>query len=223
MKQAAGIITSRVDQLNSIAEKITKSGNKVISLPELPRGLTDVVGKIKSAHEKLGKIIEVLGVIGPGKTQLEDGLKYLKGLDMELDHFGSKAAKGNPFISVYVNSYLRPGIQNCIAQLGKIAGIISSENKSIIESGDPRMLIGVNWAVEPGGESVYRFLAQVFKVGGMAAIDEAGWDYFRDHSGDIGAAVGESLPGDVRSVGAWGARNKYALWETFYGSTRPPR
>lgn len=222
MKKAAGQITSRVDQLNSIAEKVTKSGNKLVNLPELPKGLTDVVGKIESAHEKLGKIIEVLGVVGPGKTQLEDGLKYLKGLDMELDHFGSKAAKGNPFISVYVNSYLRPGIQNCIAQLGKIAGIISAENKSIIESGDPRMLIAVNWAVEPGGESVYRFLAQVFKVGGIAAIDEAGWDYLRDHSGDIAAAVGESLPGDMRSVGAWAARNRYALWETFYGSTRPP-
>lgn len=223
MKSAAQIITTRVDQLNSIAQAITKSQNKLINLPDLPKGLTDAFDKVKSAHEKLGKIIEVLGVVGPGKTQLDDGLKYLKGLDMSLDHFGSKAAKGNPFISVYVNSYLRPGIQNCIAQLGKIAGIISSENKSIIESGDPRMLIAVNWAVEPGGEAVYRFLAQVFKVGGIAQIDTAAWEYFKDHADDLAAAVGEAVPGDMRTVGAWAARNKYALWETFYGSTRPPR
>lgn len=223
MKSAAAIITSRVDQLNSIAQALTQSKSKLINLPDLPKGLTDAFGKVKTAHEKLGKIIEILGVLGPGKTQLDDGLKYLKGLDMSLDEFGSKAAKGNPFISVYVNSYLRPGIQNCIAQLGKIAGIISAENKSIIQSGDPRMLIAVNWAVEPGGEAVYRFLAQVFKVGGMAQIDAAAWEYFKDHADDLGAAVGEALPGDMRTVGAWAARNKYALWETFYGSTRPPR
>jgi hypothetical protein len=85
------------------------------------------------------------------------------------------------------------------------------------------MLVAVNWAVEPGGEAVYRFLAQVFKVGGMAQIDAAAWEYFTDHAGDLGAAVGEALPGDMRTVGAWAARNKYPLWETFYGSTRPPR
>jgi hypothetical protein len=185
--------------------------------------LSDAFAKVKSAHEKLGKIIDVLGVIGPGKTQIDDGLKYLKGLDMSLEHFGSKAAKGNPFISVYVNAYLRPGIQNCIAQLGKIANIISAENKSIIESGDPRMLIAVNWAAEPGGEHAYLFLAQVFKIGAAATIDDAAWEYFREQADALGAAVGEALPPDRRTVGNWAHRNRYPLWETFYGSARPPR
>jgi hypothetical protein len=223
MKDAAGIITKRVDQLNAIAERVSKSSTKLITLPDLPKGLTEAYGKIKSAHEKLGQVIELLGVIGPGKTQLDDGLRYLKGLDMSLDHFSAKLSNQNPFLKVYINGYLRPGIQNCVAQINKIAAITASQNRSILEYGTPGQMMAINWAVEPGGQPAYLFLAQVFKVGAMAAIDDSGWDYFQEHSGDLGAAVGEALPDDRRTLGGWAARNKLALWETFYGSVHPPR
>lgn len=138
---------------------------------------------------------------------------------MALDHFAGKV--GNPIFAVYVNSYLRPAIQNCVAQLGKIAGIISAQNRAALDAGHPEFV--TNWNVEPGGEHVYLFLAQVFKAGGAAAIDDAAWDYLRDNADELEAAVGERLPGERRTVGAWAQRNRFLLWEAFYGSTRPPR
>jgi hypothetical protein len=219
MKAAAAEVTSRVDKLNAIAELTSKSGGKLINLPQLPKGLTGAAGKLKSANEKLGKILELLDLVGPAKTKLDEGLKYLKGVDMALEHFAGKVA--NPIFAVYVNSYLRPCIQNCIANLGKIAGIISAQNREAIGAGHPEFV--TNWNVEPGGEGVYLFLAQVFKVGGAAAINDEAWAYFRDHDDDLAAAVGEAVPKARRTLGSWAHRNRYLLWEAFYGSTRPPR
>jgi hypothetical protein len=222
MKAAAKEITSRVDTLNSIAQMTSKSGQKVINLPELPKGLSGLIGvsdKLKSANAKLGKVLDILDLVGPSKTSLDEGLKYLKGLDMALDHVSGKV--GNPIFAVYVNSYLRPCIQNCVAQLGKIAGIISAQNRSLIGGGQAALI--TNWNTEPGGEGAYLFLAQVFKVGGAAGINDEAWSYFRDHDDDLEAAVGEALPRDRRTIGTWASRNRYALWEAFYGSTQPPR
>jgi hypothetical protein len=222
MKAAAQEITSRVDTLNTIAQMTSKSGEKLINLPELPKGLSGLIGvsdKLKSANAKLGKILDVLDLAGPSKTSLDEGLKYLKGIDMALDHFSGKV--GNPIFAVYVNAYLRPCIQNCVAQLGKIAGIISAQNRSLIGGGQAALI--TNWNVEPGGEGAYLFLAQVFKVGGAAAINDEAWAYFRDHDDDLEAAVGQAMPRERRVLGVWAHRNRYALWESFYGSTTPPR
>jgi hypothetical protein len=222
MKDAAKKVTDRVDQLNSIAEMVSKSGQKLINLPELPKGLSGLMGvsdKLKSANAKLGKIMDILDLVGPSKTSLDEGLKYLKGIDMALDHFSGKM--GNPIFAVYVNSYLRPCIQNCVAQLGKIAGIISAQNRSLIGAGEARLI--TNWHTEPGGEGAYLFLAQVFKVGGAASINDEAWSYFKENDDDLEAAVGEAMPGDRRTIGPWASRNRYALWESFYGSTTPPR
>jgi len=219
MKATAAIITKRVDQLNAVAQAVSSSGSKVINLPELPKGLTDAAAKLKGAHEKLGKLLELLDVLGPAKTSMDEGLKYLKGIDMALDHFSGKV--GNPIFAIYVNSYLRPALQNCMAQLGKIANIISSQNRAAIGAGHPEYVM--NWNVEPGGEGAYLFLAQVFKVGGAASINDEAWSYFRDNDDDLEAAVGEAMPSQRRAVGAWASRNRYALWEAFYGSTQAPR
>jgi hypothetical protein len=219
MKATAAIITDRVDQLNAIAQMTTTSGNKIINLPELPKGLTGAAEKLKGAHEKLGKILELLDVLGPAKTDFEGGMKYLKGIDMALDHFSGKV--GNPIFAVYVNSYLRPALQNCMAQMGKIAGIISDQNRSAIGAGHPEYVM--NWKVEPGGEGAYLFLAQVFKVGGAAEPNDEAWSFLTDNDDDLEAAVGEAMPKNRRTVGPWASRNRSALWEAFYGSTRPPR
>jgi hypothetical protein len=222
MKAAAQEVTSRVDTLNTIAQMTSKSGEKPVNLPELPKGLSGLIGvsdKLKSANAKLGKILDVLDLAGPSKTSLDEGLKYLKGIDMALDHFSGKV--GNPIFAVYVNSYLRPCIQNCVAQLGKIAGIISAQNRSLIGGGHPELV--ANWNTEPGGQGAYLFLAQVFKLGGAAAINDDAWSYFRDHDDDLEAAVGEAVPSNRRTIGTWASRNRYALWEAFYGSTQPPR
>lgn len=219
MKGAAKIVTSRVDTLNKIASMTGRESN-LINLPEVPKGITGVADKLKSAHDKLNTVLDLLEIVGPAKTKMDEGLKYLKGLDLSLDLL---SPKGNPFISVYVNSYLRPGIQNCIAQLGKIANIISEENRRDIGSGDPRALLNVQWSTEPGGEHAYLFLAQLFKVGGAAMIDGPGWEYFRENAEDLQASVGEAPPSEQRALGAWAFRHRGELWETFYGSTPKPR
>jgi hypothetical protein len=221
MKAAAALVTDKVDRINAVAKVLSKKGTGLIALPELPKGLTDVVGKLEGAHKKLGQVIELLELAGPAKTELDAGLKYLKGVDMALEHFSGKSA--NPFLSVYVNSYLSPGIKNCMRSLGTIAGIMSRQNRSIIESGDPGAMLAVNWKVEPGGEAVYLFLAQVFKVGAIAPIGDEAWNYLSDHRADLEASVGEKMPSQRRSVPAWAFRNRIAVWQSFYGSTKPPR
>ena len=218
MEDAAKIITERVDTLNKVVETVGKAGKAPISLPSLPKGITGVADKLKDAHGKLGKVLELLGVLGPAKTKIDEGLQFLKGIDMALEGFNTK---GNPMLDVYVNSYLRPGIQNCIAHLSKIAGIISDHNREAIGAGHPELVW--NWATEPGGENAYLFLRQVFKVRGAAAPNAAAWSYLLAHADDLSAAVGDPMPRDQRRVGPWASRNRLALWEAFYGSTQPPR
>jgi hypothetical protein len=216
-KAAAAIITSRVDQLNAVAKMVTAKGQNIINLPELPQGMTAVAGKIKAAHGKLTTALELIDLISPGKTELDQGLKYLQGVDIALEHFASKTA--NPFIAVYVNSYLGPGIKNCIAQLGNIAAQMSAQNRSLIGAGLPRY---VNWALEPGGEPAYAYLVLLFRQGAGAPLSDAAYSYFDDHDDDLSAAVGTNMPSSRGALGEWAHSNRYLLWEAFYGATRPP-
>jgi len=216
VKDAAGIITKRVDQLNTVGEYV--KGAKLINLPELPEGLTAVTKKLTAFHSKLTTVIELLDLAGPGKTQLDEGIKYLQGVDLAIEHFASKSA--NPFIAVYVNAYLGPGIKNCMKLLGDIAAIYGRQNRSAIEQDQAW---GVNWAVEPGGEPLYAYVRLVFKQGAGAPLGDAAYSYLDDHEDDFSAAVDDAMPGSRASIGDWASRNRYALWETLYGSIRPPR
>jgi hypothetical protein len=123
---------------------------------------------------------------------------------------------------VYVNSYLSPGIKNCMQSIGTIAGSLSAQNRSIIESGDPKVLMAIEWKVEPGGMAAYIFLVKVFKFRGAAPLSDEAWGYLSSVRSDLSASVGEPMPADRRSVAAWAARNRVPLWQSFYGSTKPP-
>ena len=219
-KEAAAHITDQVDRLNEAAKLFSKKGAALINLPKMPASISAAAGKLASANKKLGKVIEILELVGPAKTQLDEGLKTLKGIDMALDHWAGKA---NPVFAAYITAYLGPGIRACMRGIGTIAGIMSRQNRDIIEQGDPRFLAHVQWSVEPGGEAAYLFLAQVFKAGGAAAMSDAAWDYFSDHRDDLSAAVGDPMPKGRRSVPGWASRNRLALWQSFYGSAKPPR
>ena len=178
IKDTAAIITDRVDQLNQVAEFVSKGGKKLIELPKVPPAISGVAGKLASAQGKISQVIELLDLVGPAKTELEGGLKYLKGVDMALEHFGSKSA--NPFIAVYVSAYLGPGIKNCMANIRSIAATISKQNRGLIEAGEGKY---VNWQVEMGGEAMYFYLIQVYKVGPVAPVSDAAWEYLDDHRG----------------------------------------
>jgi hypothetical protein len=216
-KSAANLITKRVDQLNFASESFGKAGKKLIELPALPKGLTDVADKLSEANSKLKTVIEVLDLVGPSKTQLDAGLAYLKGADMALSHFGGKSA--NPFVKVYVESYLSPGIKNCIASLTRIADIKSGQNRAALDINEDRF---VDWSVESGGLAAYQFLKALFRTKGATPVSDEAWAYFSDHAGDLSAAVGEKMPRDRRTMPSWAARNRAKLWEAHYGSTRKP-
>ena len=217
-RAAAGIISERVDQVNAVVSTISKGGKAAINLPELPEGLTGAVDWIEKANEKIKFVIEVLDLVGPAKTDLEGGLKYLKAAKMSLDHLGGKSA--NPFISVYVNSYLGPGLDHCMESIGTIAQIAASQNKSALEIGAPEWV--QYWGVESGGEAMYLFIATVYRMGGAAPVSDAAWDYLSEHRSSFEAAVGAPMPKSQRAVAAWAAGHKLEIWQSLYGSTRPP-
>ena len=215
IKDTAAIITDRVDQLNKVSEFV--KGKKLIELPKVPPAISGIAGKLASAQSKISQVIDLLDLATPAKTQLESGLKYLKGVDMALEHFGGKSA--NPFIAVYVSAYLGPGIKNCMANIRSIAATISKQNRGLIEAGEGKY---VNWQVEMGGEAMYLYLIQVYKVGPVAPVSDDAWEFLDDHRGDLEAAVGNPMPKSRRTVSVWASKNRKNLWESFYGSVKPP-
>ncbi len=79
------------------------------------------------------------------------------------------------------------------------------------------------WAVESGGEAMYMFISGVYRMGGAAPIGDEAWAYLSAHRGDFEAAVGSPMPKEQRAVPAWASANRTAIWQSLYGSTRPPR
>lgn len=217
-RAAAAIITDRVDQLNAAVSMVSKSGKGPISIPDMPSGVTNLADKLVSAHEKLRLILDVLDLLKPQKTRMDEGLTYLKGTDMALKSFAGKSP--NPFVAVYVNGYLSPGIESCVASLGQIADIISKSNRAAIEQGQAALI--TNWNTEPGGEAMYLFIAAVYRMGGAASLSDEAWRYFADHRGDFSKAVGAEMPQSRALVPSWASANRRQLWESLYGSTRPP-
>jgi hypothetical protein len=217
-KDAAAIVTSRVDQVNAAVAMVGKSGMKAITIPKVPESFSGLADKLVSANEKIGKVIELLDLVTPAGTKLEGGIKYLQAVDLALEKFAGKSA--NPFISTYVNYYLSPGIKNCVASLRAIANIQSSENRGLIEQGNTD---AVQWNVEEGGVAVYGYLLLVRKSGAGAPINDPAWTFFSTRRAELSSAVKDKMPKDRASISAWTAKNWQAVWESFYGSTRPPR
>ena len=217
-REAARIISDRVDQVNAAASMVSKSGKGFISLPEVPGGLTDVAEWLEKANEKVKFVIDVLDLVGPAKNELEGGLKYLKALDMSLKSLGGSSP--NPFVSGYVNSYLGPGIQHCVESIGTIAAIAASENRSALEIGEGSRVRF--WGVESGGEEMYLFIATVYRMGGAAPVSDKAWEYLSDQRDSFEASVGAPMPKERRAVAAWAAAHKLEIWQSLYGSTKPP-
>jgi hypothetical protein len=215
VKHAAGIITERVDTINKIA-KTLDGGKALINLPSLPTGLPDAVKLVQTAHAKIGKALELLDLLGASKTSFDEGLKYLKGVEMAVEEFSDK----DPVLSIYVKSYLGPALKTCIAQLGQLAGMVRSQNRSAINAGMPD---AVNWNVEPGGVAMYAWMVGIFKQGATAPISDPVLSYLDDQDDDISAAVDDRIPSGRNAINEWGVRNRYAIWESLYGSARPPR
>lgn len=216
MKHAAGLITKHVDRINTVAEYATKKGGPVINLPAVPKGLSDIAKQIKGAHSKIGTALKLLKLAGPAKTELDGGLKILEAAEMGLDHW---AGKSNPIFAAYVNGYLGPGIRNCIQQIGGLANTNRSQNRGLLS--DSHFIRAIYFNVEPGGEPVWVYLHWIFKNGPMP-IAPTVYDYFDEHRDEISAAVKDRTPSSRDSIPAWAYRNRYALWETFYGSAKPP-
>lgn len=216
MKDAAAIITDRVDRLNEIA-KVVGHG-KLVSLPDLPAAFSKSIGFVDKAHDKLDEVLKVLDIIGPAKTEFDQGIKYLKGIDLVTSKLASKVP--NPIFGWYVSKYLGPGIDACIKGMGLIAAKYREQNRGQLESGD---IMDVNWAVEQGGEPVYFYMRKLFKDGAITSMTDAAWKYFRSHAAEFSAAAGEKMPAGQRTVSVWAHRHRTEIWQALYGSIRMPR
>ena len=219
VKKAAEIITSKVEKINKVLEF---AGKKTIKIPELPKGITDVTSWLEKANSKLAKAKDLLGLLRPGQTELEDGIKYLEGANMAIEHFGAGSA--NPFVSGYVTKYLSPGIKNCVQSLRTIGKIEESANIGAITQARPDL---VNWAVEPGdssanAEALYGFMVLVFRRGAAAPISNSVHGYMLRHDKDLSAAAGASLPEDRDAMVAWVSAHRHELWQAFYANAREP-
>jgi hypothetical protein len=214
IEDAAAIITKRVEQINTVTTAF-EGGKPVINLPKLPGGITDAVGLVKKAHEKITTALELIDLIGPAKTSFDDGMKYLKSIDMALDAFSGK----HPVLKIYSAMYLGPALKVCIKNLGVLAAHRKSSNRGAISNGMPD---AVSWGVEPGGEAMYRWLVGIFKQGHTATLPDEVYEYLDDHDDDISAAVRDPLPSRKISVNGWAERNRFLIWEAMYGSARPP-
>jgi hypothetical protein len=214
IEDAAGIITKRVEMVNKVATAF-EGGKAPINLPKLPSGITDAVSMVKKAHSKITTALELVDLIGPAKTSFDDGMKYLKAIDMGLDTFADK----HPVLAVYSKMYLGPALKVCIKNLGVLAARYKSQNRAVISHGMPN---AVQWNVEPGGEPMYRWLVGLFKVGHTTPLPDAVYEYLDDHEDDISAAVRDAMPGSRISINGWAHRNRYLIWEAMYGSARPP-
>ena len=170
IEDAAGIITSRVATVNKVATSLVEGGKPVINLPSLPSGITDAVSMVKKAHSKITTALEVLDLIGPAKTSFDEGLKYLKGIDMALDTFSDK----HPVLAIYTKMYLGPVIKVCIKNLGVLAAMRKSQNRTAIGLGMPN---AVSWGVEPGGEAMYYWLVGIFKKGTDTPLPDSVYEF----------------------------------------------
>jgi hypothetical protein len=215
IEDAAGIITSRVETVNKVATTVFEDGKPVINLPKLPGGISDAVGMVKKAHGKITTALEVLDLIGPAKTSFDEGMKYLKTIEMALDNFADR----HPVLKVYTAMYLGPALKVCIKNLGVLAARFKSQNRAAIGMGMPDV---VHWAVEPGGEPMYRWLVGLFKVGHTVTLPDSVYEFLDDHEDDISAAVRDKMPSQRISINGWAHRNRLAIWEAMYGSARPP-
>ncbi|HUP87130.1 MAG TPA: hypothetical protein VM143_15865 [Acidimicrobiales bacterium] len=216
MKGAAAIITDRVDLLNDAAKAV--GHQKLVSLPDLPGAFSKSIEAVEKAHGKLETVIKVLDLLGPAKTEFDQGIKYLKGIDLAMSGLADKVP--NPIFGPYVSKYLGPGIDACIRGMGLIADKYREQNRGQIESGDT---ILVNWTVEQGGEPVYLYMRQLFKSGAVTPMSAAAWSYFRSHRAEFVAAAGDKMPDSQRSVSTWAYPHRTEIWQALYGSIRAPR
>ena len=115
-------------------------------------------------------------------------MKYLKGIDMALDTFSDK----HPVLAIYTKMYLGPALKVCIKNLGVLAAMRKSQNRTAIGLGMPN---AVSWGVEPGGEAMYYWLVGIFKKGTDTPLPDSVYEFLDAHDGDISAAVRDSMPG----------------------------
>jgi hypothetical protein len=134
---------------------------------------------------------------------------------MALDTFSDK----HPVLAIYTKMYLGPALKVCIKNLGVLAAMRKSQNRTAIGLGMPN---AVSWGVEPGGEAMYYWLVGIFKKGPDTPLPDSVYEFVDDHDADISAAVRDSMPGSRISINGWAHRNRYLIWEAMYGSARPP-
>ena len=133
-----------------------------------------------------------------------------------------------PHVALYADLYLVPMTKVCVALIGKLAEYAHEENRSWVElEGEP-----LNFAVEPGGEKMWKYMVAVMKAGDkLPAIPADVKSYFLHHRDEFAAGARGELPVegwvfkdiDEKEFPSWLRAHRAAVWAMLYGSWRVPR
>src|SRR5262249_49838271 len=137
---------------------------------------------------------------------------------------------------IYLNLYVQPMTEACLAALSKLENVARNVNKDLIEQGRYDL---VNWSLEPGGRPMFDFMQAVMAASSPdqvpTPVPSQVASYFVDNRTDIAAGAAGGKEGqevsttgfwfwrkvDQQKIAQWVFSHRQNLWAIFYGSAKP--
>jgi hypothetical protein len=239
------------DSLKALADFLDRHGTELdigLGIFEMSRDISGALMKAKGLDvppigkfaEGLGKLNKGLSAINlalsmrgeAGKTELDKGINGIGFAAGAFSALGTLLG-ASAHIGMYANLYLVPLTKACLEGVAKLGELMHEQNKTWVEAfGAPG-----NYAVEPGGEPMWRYMTSVMKATSSKTVPEpsdAVAEYFMEHRAkfDIGVNAKSSLSA-MPYTGVWGLReldktkfkawiwnNRNAVWPMLYGSMK---
>jgi hypothetical protein len=167
-----------------------------------------------------------------GSTELDKGIN---GIGFAAGAFSSLGTLFgvSAHIGLYSNLYLVPLTKACLQGVAKLGEHMLEQNKTWVEAfGAPG-----NYAVEPGGEAMWRYMTAVMKSKDAKSVPEPSDEvakYFMEHRDKFNlGANAKAAWAMMPTSGIWGFReldkakfkswiwsNRNAVWPMLYGSMK---
>ena len=239
------------DSLKSLADFLDKHGTNLdigLGIFEMSRDISGALMKAKGLDlPPIGKFADALGKLNKGlsalnlalsmrgeagKTELDKGINGIGFAAGAFSALGTLLG-ASAHIGLYANLYLVPLTKACLEGVAKLAEHMHEQNKTWVEAfGAPG-----NYAVEPGGEPMWRYMTSVMKAASSKSVPEPSDDvaaYFFEHRAkfDVGVNAKSSLSElpisgiygfrevDKEKFKGWIFNNRNAVWPMLYGSMK---
>ena len=239
------------DSLKSLADFLDKHGTNLdigLGIFEMSRDISGALMKAKGLDlPPIGKFADALGKLNKGlsalnlalsmrgeagKTELDKGINGIGFAAGAFSALGTLLG-ASAHIGLYANLYLVPLTKACLEGVAKLGEHMHEQNKTWVEAfGSPG-----NYAVEPGGEPMWRYMTSVMKATSSKTVPEPSDDvaaYFFEHRAkfNIGVNAKSSLSElpisgiygfrevDKEKFKSWIFNNRNAVWPMLYGSMK---